>query len=207
MTRPTWLAAGLGLLALLWVAPWHAFAPGSFTVHMLVHVGIVAIAAPLIALGLAGGRFDPVRRAPRWLPPIQLSIVELVVVWAWHAPALHHAARHSALLSALEQGSFLACGLLLWIAVFGGDPEQHRERRAAGLVALLLTFMHMTLLGALLALSPRALYPHAGAHGDGGLADQHIGGAIMLLVGGVGYLAGALWLAVDVLRERRTELP
>ena len=28
-------------------------------------------------------------------PPIPASVLELVVVWAWHAPALHHAARHS----------------------------------------------------------------------------------------------------------------
>ena len=73
----------------------------------------------------------------------------------------------------------------------------------AGVAALLLTAMHMTLLGALIALSPRPLYQHAG-----GLAaltpieDQQLGGAIMLVIGGVAYLAGGLWLMVELLGSR-----
>jgi putative membrane protein len=57
--------------------------------------------------------------------------------------------------------------------------------------------MHMTLLGALFALPPRPLYAHAGS-----LADQHLGGVIMLLVGGASYLAGGLWLTARVLGGR-----
>ena len=55
--------------------------------------------------------------------------------------------------------------------------------------------MHMTLLGALLALAPRRLYVHAdGFAGLTPLADQDLGGAIMLLMGGVSYLLGGLGL-------------
>ena len=61
----------------------------------------------------------------------------------------------------------------------------------------------MTLLGALLALPPRALYAH---HAEAGalapLEDQHLGGAIMLVAGGVAYLAGGLALTVEILRRR-----
>ena len=61
--------------------------------------------------------------------------------------------------------------------------------------------MHMTLLGALLALTPRPLYAHAGgSRGLTPLEDQHLGGAIMLLVGGLSYLAGGLWLTAGLLR-------
>jgi putative membrane protein len=67
-------------------------------------------------------------------------------------------------------------------------------------VALLLTSMHMTLLGALLALAPRPLYHRAPASMPSALDDQHLGGAIMLLVGGLAYLAGGLGLTLDVLR-------
>lgn len=190
------LVAGLVVLAALWVVPWHHVVPGAFSAHMIMHMGVVAIAAPLLALGLAGGRFDPVRRAPALFAPIPISIVELVVVWAWHAPALHHGARHSTALLWIEQASFLVAGLALWLAAFGGDPRERLPRRAAGVVALLLTTMHMTLLGALLALSPRALYGHD--HGD-----QHLGGAIMLIAGAASYLAGGLWLMLDLLRASR----
>jgi putative membrane protein len=193
-------AAGVATLVVLWVVPWQHLVPGAFTAHMIVHVGVVAVAAPLIALGMAGGRLDPVRRWPAVFPPIPLSIVELLAVWAWHAPALHSASHHSAAVGWLEQQTFLACGVVLWLSATGDSASERRDRRAAGLVALLLTFMHMTLLGALLALSPRALYPHAA-----GAVDQHVGGAVMLLVGGVSYLAGGLWLALDLLRLRTKE--
>jgi putative membrane protein len=33
------------------------------------------------------------------------------------------------------------------------------------------------------------------------LEDQHLGGAIMLLVGGVSYLLGGLWLTMGLLRD------
>jgi putative membrane protein len=62
----------------------------------------------------------------------------------------------------------------------------------------------MTLLGALLALSPRPLYGHAHGAGIAGLApldDQHLGGAIMLLVGGASYLIGGLVLVGRLLRQ------
>jgi putative membrane protein len=74
---------------------------------------------------------------------------------------------------------------------------------AAGVVGLLLTSMHMTLLGALLALPPRPLYQHPGGFaGFTPLQDQHLGGAIMLLGGGVSYLLGGLGLTAALLRQR-----
>jgi putative membrane protein len=70
------------------------------------------------------------------------------------------------------------------------------------MVGLLMTSMHMTLLGALLALSPRPLYPHLSGIGNlTPLADQHLGGAIMLLVGGLSYLTGGMWLGAAILRK------
>ena len=57
------------------------------------------------------------------------------------------------------------------------------------------------MLGALLALTPRPLYAHAAGSGLTPLADQQLGGAIMLLVGGVSYLSGGLWLTAGLLRR------
>lgn len=203
MMRRALLFSGLFTLAALWFGPLPDLAAYSFTGHMMLHMGVVAVAAPLLAFALAGSSLDPVRRVPAWFPPIPLSLMELVVVWAWHAPALHHAARHSLIGFVAEQGSFLGAGLLVWLSAIGGDPVRRIERAGAGLTALLLTSMHMTLLGALLALSPRALYVHAG-HGIASaltpLEDQHLGGAIMLVIGGVAYLAGGLWLAARLVR-------
>ncbi|HEY1107105.1 MAG TPA: cytochrome c oxidase assembly protein [Opitutaceae bacterium] len=193
--------AGLVLLSALWLGPLPALTRHSFTAHMLLHMGVVAVAAPLLALGVAGTRYDPVRRWPVWFPAVPLSIAELVVVWGWHAPALHHAARHVAWGMAVEQACFFVAGLLVWLASVSG----REERAGAGVAALLLTSMHMTLLGALLALTPRALYAHAGHEEDAmltALEDQHLGGAVMLTIGGIAYLAGGLALTARLVRRK-----
>jgi putative membrane protein len=192
---------GLLLLAAAWLGPLPELAARAFTAHMTMHVTVMAIAAPLIALGLAGSRFDPVRAAPALFAPIPASVVELVAVWAWHAPALHHAARHSGGALLLEQAMFLGAGLLVWLSAFGGG-RPGGERTATGIAALLLTSMHMTLLGALLALTPRPLYGHAGItpFGLSALEDQNLGGVLMLLGGGISYLVGGLYLLLELLR-------
>jgi putative membrane protein len=191
MTHPVALALGVIVLAAAWLGPLPALARESFAAHMTMHMAVVAIAAPLLACGAAHGRLDPARRAPWIVAPVVASIVELVVVWAWHMPAPHQAARHGSGALVAEQASFLAAGLFLWFAAIGGDAPR---RGAAGIGALLFTSMHMTLLGALFALAPRPLYAHAAS-----IADQHLGGVIMLLVGGASYLAGGLWLTARVL--------
>ena len=62
--------------------------------------------------------------------------------------------------------------------------------------------MHMTLLGALLALRPRPLYPHLeGFAGLSNVADQQLGGIIMLVIGDISHLAGGLWLALGLTRN------
>ncbi len=212
--RPLPVVLGVLVLLAVWGGLPREFVPGPFSAHMTMHMGVVAVACPLLALGVAGRALDPVRRAPALLAPVPASIVELVVVWAWHAPALHHAASHSVAARVAEQATFLASGLLVWVAALGGDARRRQQRTGAGILALLLTSMHMTLLGALLALPPRPLYEHpvpvhdAPAHGAGRsllspLEDQHLGGAIMLVAGGTSYLCGGLWLTVRLLREGR----
>ncbi|MDQ3665865.1 MAG: cytochrome c oxidase assembly protein [Acidobacteriota bacterium] len=201
--RRVLLTLGLLTLAAAWLGPLPQLAERAFFAHMTMHMGVVAVASPLIALGVAGGQFDPVRLVPTLFSPVPVSVLELGVVWAWHAPVLHHAARHQPAALVIEQGMFLLCGLLLWLSAFGGDDRQggSRSRRAAGIVGLLLTSIHMTLLGALLALTPRPLYAHAEAFSSlTPLEDQHLGGAIMIIVGGVSYLAGGLWLTVGLMR-------
>jgi putative membrane protein len=193
----------LGLLTLagVWFGPLPRLAAQAFSAHMVMHMSVVAVAAPLLAYGVAGGRLDPVRKAPALFTPIPASLAELVVVWVWHTPALHHVARYSPSGLVVEQGTFLLSGLVLWLSAFGGDDDQRRNRAAAGVLALLLTSMHMTVLGVLLALPQRPLYAHmGGVAGLTPLQDQHLGGAIMLLIGAASYLVGGLWLTCEVLR-------
>jgi putative membrane protein len=197
------LAIALTVLALAWLGPLPELARQSFAAHMTLHVAIVAVAAPMLAIAIAGTVADPVRAMPRAVAPIPASMIELVIVWAWHVPALHHAARQDTGAFVLEQATFVIASVLLWIAAIGGDGEQRRLRAGSGVAALLLTSMHMTLLGALFALADRPLFPHASTAGLSPVADQQLGGVIMLLVGGASYLLGGLSLTAIALRSGR----
>ena len=182
----------LACVVLALLLPGLAPAGYAFSAHMTGHLLLVAVAAPLLAIAASGSAYTRTERLPGWLLlPLPLSLLELIVFWGWHAPVPHEAARASSLWFALEQTSFFVTGLLLWLSVLGGELE----RRGAGVLALLLTSMHMTLLGALLNLSPRVLHGHAMADSTAAaLADQQMGGMLMLLIGGVVYLAGGLYL-------------
>ena len=193
------LATGLLLLALIWGGPLLSIWRESFAAHMLAHMGVIAVAAPLIAIGLSG-RWRLGAAMPVFLP-ILASLLELVIVWGWHAPALRSAAESSVSITIVEQGSFLFAGLLLWTTSLA--PAWHSRHAAAGAAALLVTSVHMTLLGALLSLSPRPLFGEGQFTCFGvelsSIADQHVGGVVMLLVGAIVYLAGGIALVARLL--------
>ena len=59
--RRALLITGLVTLAATWLGPLPQLAERAFFAHMTMHMGVVAVAAPLIALGIAATQFDPVR--------------------------------------------------------------------------------------------------------------------------------------------------
>ena len=221
LTHPKSLALGVLLLTVVYAGPLTMAGLPPFSTHMLAHMLTVAVSAPLLVRGIAGSSFDPVLRLKRMPSAVVFSMVEFVAVWAWHAPALHDSAREHVGFYLLEQLTFLVCGVALWSSAWGGRDEQRRERAPGGAIGLLLTSMHMTLLGALIALSPRSLYAghaehasvslaHPAVHDSSGppvghdLFDQHLGGALMILVGASSYLMGGLLLAKSMLEARHS---
>jgi putative membrane protein len=193
---------GVALLGFAWLGPWPARVADSFLSHMAIHITVVAVAAPLIAAGTA---HLASRRMPRiLLAPVPASLFEFVVIWGWHFPALHHLARTSTGGFVAEQASFLASGLLLWVSALH-RTQVGEDSRGAGVAALLLTSMHMVLLGSLLVLARRPLYEHGGTAGaEAALAEQQVGGILMLIGGGLPYLAGGLWLVWQLLQAPPT---
>src|SRR3546814_9074009 len=84
-------SAGAAVLAAAWSEIPAALAPGPFAAHMIPHMSVVAVAAPLLALGVAGTRLDPARHW-RWTAAaaVPASIAALAVVWSWHARSAEH---------------------------------------------------------------------------------------------------------------------
>ncbi|MBS1300959.1 cytochrome c oxidase assembly protein [Loktanella sp. SALINAS62] len=183
---------GLAVLLLIWAPPWGAWV-GMFPAHMVRHMGLVAVAAPLLVLGF-----------PTWtsifaVSPLLAAVLEFVVVWGFHLPAMHQAAMHSSTAFVVEQGVFLIVGLCVWAGCL-------RTGGLAGAGGLLLTSMHMTLLGALLTLAPRPLY-RMGEMADGALAEQQLGGMLMLAIGTPIYLVAGLWLVSGTLALDKEQIP
>jgi putative membrane protein len=162
----------------------------TFTLHMAWHMVLVVGIAPLVAWNVRNTPLDPVRTAPALFPPLIACLVEFLVVWGWHTPALHTAARHNVAMFVAEQASFAVTAVWLWLSILGGGDLERRARAATGVIALVLTFAHMTMLGALIALAPRVLYAHHAIT----LADQQLGGSVMLAAGAVAYPLASLWI-------------
>lgn len=174
------------VLAALWLPDWESLA-GPFPAHMLRHMGLVALAAPLLALALPG---------LRWLaPPVAVAAaLEFGIVWGFHLPLAHAAAQAGGGWFWLEQALFLAAGWAVWASALAPTPP------LIGAGGLLLTSMHMTALGALLTLAPADLYAAlCGRAPD--LGGQQWGGILMLALGTPVYLTGGLALTARALRE------
>ncbi|KGF69040.1 cytochrome c oxidase caa3-type, assembly factor CtaG-like protein, partial [Hoeflea sp. BAL378] len=196
MTGAWPLATGLLLLAWLWLGPLPEMARRAFSPHMMLHLGVMVVAAPLIVIGLL--RLFPDTRAPRrpLLAAFAASALDFSVVWGWHAPALHEAAARWDRVFALQQLSFLLAGFVLWWVCLAGRDG---KTRAAGALAMLFTSMHMAMLGVLLVLAQALIYAPQfclGAFGLDPLTDQQLGGGLMALFGALPYVLGGAYLSL-----------
>jgi putative membrane protein len=177
--RLTMPLVGAGLAVALWTLPLADWI-GGFQAHMARHALLVAVVPPLLVPLL------PARGAPPVLPA---AAAEFVVAWGWHLPAAHMAAWMSPLWRIAEQGSFLLAGLAVWWGAAAARP-------LAGAGGLLLTSIHMTMLGAAITLAPRVLYPYCD------IEAQQTGAILMLAIATPAYLIGGLAFARRALIER-----
>jgi putative membrane protein len=211
-----WLTLALALLS-----PFHSLAEHLFTWHMVEHEIIMAVSAPLLVLGRPIGvllwglphkvrlslthatRQPVIQRCWSWLTrPLNATLIHAVAIWVWHAPPLFDAAVTHEVLHRLQHLSFLVSALLFWYSLL-------RTSRSSGeaLWHLFFTMLHMSLLGALLALSPRVLYlaqtAHSLAFGLTPLEDQQLAGIVMWVPAGTIYAGAALFFAARWIRPSK----
>jgi putative membrane protein len=166
---------------------------------MITHLSVVALAGPLIGYGLATSNYSPEKSIGTPFVLLFAMFCDMAIVVGWHLPSLHDAAARSWIVFAIEQITFLAASLAVWYFAF-----QRRENVAIGAFVLFMIFMHMTVLGCVLAISPRLFYDPdvcRGAFGFAPLADQRLGGVLMASWGAGAYLLGTIVLLVRMIRE------
>ena len=184
------IAAALG--------PWSdAAADRTLTAHMLQHVALTMLAAPLFVFG--SGRV--LRALPRRLARALVRIGNPLLAWTafntvqlvthftgFYDYALEHQWAHIA-----EHVLYLATAVWFWWPVLG--------RRWRGTVPYLLAAMPVqATIGVVLLTLDRPYYSHYSSIGD-----QHRAGALMWLLGSLAMAAALVWTAWDWLRaeERR----
>ena len=211
-------AAGWLLLATALLSPLHWLGEHLFTAHMIEHELIMAVAAPLLALARPIGAllwaFPLVLRQRlgqigrwRWLrgswsfltSPVPATTWHGAVIWFWHAPVLFDDAVAHVAVHRLQHFSFLASALAFWWALL------RRAERGAAVLHLFVTMVHTTILGALLVLVPRVLYPGQTAQAPKWrltpLEDQQLAGLVMWVPAGTVYAGAALVFAALWVRQ------
>lgn len=203
------MLAGLTVAALVLDGPADTIADQLFWAHMLQHLALITVVAPLIVLGEPLRAFEEVlpmgirRTAGRiegelWARDGAARrtaaaglVISTVVLLAWHTPLAFQAALRSNTLHALEHLTLLVTAIFFWWPILTAGLRQ-RIGTGFAIVEVLVATTVMTVLGAMLTFSPAVWYPAYAtaerAHGIGALADQQLAGLLMWIPSGMLYL-------------------
>ncbi len=216
--------AGLAAIAVALLSGIERYDTTLFSVHMVQHVLLTLVAAPLIALGapitLALRVATPRVRHRILLPILHSRLLRVLsfpvvatalfagVMWASHFSPLFEAALEDRLIHDLEHALFLGSALLFWWPAVALDPSPWRMSHPVRLAYVFLQMPQNTFLAVVILNAAAPLYPHYAtlnlAWGPGPLADQALAGGIMWLAGDTLFIAAiASILAGWMRREER----
>ncbi|MGE0795120.1 MAG: cytochrome c oxidase assembly protein, partial [Acidimicrobiia bacterium] len=198
------------------VSPLDALAGDLASAHMVQHVLLVVVAAPLLVLSapialLIGGSPPALRswlrrahRAARRSPVLEQLrrpgvawFLHAGTLWFWHAAVPYGGALEHDAIHAGEHATFLVTALFFWSSVLRAGAAR---RVSEGYAALLVFTMAMqgVFLGALLTFASSAWYDGyretTAAWGLDPVADQQLAGVIMWVPAGFVYVAAGIAL-------------
>jgi putative membrane protein len=130
---PAWrLAAFMSGMFLMWAvvgSPLAALDHELLTFHMLQHLVLMTVAAPLILLGLHGNLPRIAQSFGRFLThPVFCWLASTVTVIGWHVPALFALGMRSERWHLTEHACFFAAGILFWLPVIRPWPSLEQFR-------------------------------------------------------------------------------
>lgn len=226
--RTSCFAGALLAIGLALVSPLNALSDALASAHMVQHVLLVLVAAPLLSLStpsatLLRGTPSPLhkvlgpwrgRLSQMWrrLPMVRnvatLWLLHTGTLWFWHAALPYEVALNNEIVHVTEHVTFLVTALLFWHIVIG---VRATERVPQGLGAMLVFAMALQsgFLSLLLTFAPTPWYSTYAvttrAWGLEPLADQQLAGVIMWIPAGLVYLGVALALFVSWIRSSDPE--
>ena len=225
--RAVSFAAGLAAIVAAVLSPLDERSAELLSAHMVQHLLLVVVAAPLLVLGAPAvplllalpvrwrrrvhtlGARAPITALRRALTnPLVVWSLHVAALWSWHVPSLYDAAVRNDALHALEHASFFGTAVLFWWVVF--DPAGRRRLGTGRDILYVFTAgLQSAALGALFTFAATPLYPPYAsvAHriGVSALRDQQVAGLVMWIPAGVVYLGAAAGLFVRWLRAVEAE--
>jgi putative membrane protein len=223
-------AGALGVLILALVSPIDALSGSRFSIHMVQHL-LVVMLAPLFLLlanplavflwGLPSrvrrslGRLlrpgSPVRSLLRRATAMPVTWTLYVVnLWLWHHPYLYQRALREGWFHDLEHLLFFLTAVLFWWPVVNPAPRLHgTPSYGLRIVYLVAATLQNTLLGMVISLPERVLYPFyeavPGLKELSPIHDQALGGGLMWVSGHM-YLIPILILIAKLFGREEEEL-
>ena len=214
-------AGAIVVLLVALISPLDALSEALFSAHMVQHLLLTLVAAPLLLVGRVDAGLVPAlpldlrRRTARALSrarrraPAAASVVAVtayvLLLLVWHVPPIYDLAVESAIVHGLEHVTLLLGGLAFWLVM---GATRGRPAGAAAAAAFVVSLISV-LLAALLTVASRPWYSShfatASSWGLSPLRDQTLAAAIMWIPGGLVYFfAGAAsvvrWIRADELR-------
>jgi len=221
---PPWrLAAFVGGVFALWIAlgsPLATLDHQLLTMHMMKHLLVMTLAAPLISLGapvlplLCGLPKWFMRRSllfrGRTPPLLGRFLSNSVFCWlagtaaviAWHIPAVFQLGLSSHTWHTVEDACFLIAGLLFWRPIVRTGPRDAQGPQWSMPLYLFLGTLPCDILSAFITFCGRVIYPSyvSTAHifSLSALQDQECAGALMWICVTFAYLIPAVVITMQI---------
>jgi cytochrome c oxidase assembly factor CtaG len=218
---------GLAAIAVALMSGIERYDTTLFSVHMVQHLLLMLVAAPLIALAAP---ITQVLRAAapgarrRWIVPIlQAAPVAALghpvvawltftgVLWISHFSPLFDMALEDRFVHDIEHVLYLGAALLFWWPVVALDPARHRLSHPARVGYVLLQMPFSSFLAMAILFDASALYPHyatlGAPYGIAALADQQLAAGIMWFASDAIFIAAIFAIVAGWMRQEAREAP
>lgn len=221
--------AGLATIGVTLVTPIESYSQKLLWVHMIEHMLMLSVAAPLIVLGrpwmslwrplplgfrrataravYRSPRFAWLRALGRWAGrPLGAWVIFIAGLLIWHWPVAYDLALRNSWVHALEHITFITCAILFWAQVLALPPAEGRMTLLQRAGYVFLGSIPNAVLGAVLSLSETPFYSYY-VHllnrpgGFSAVADQQIAGGIMWAAGDIPFGIAIVWLMYQWLSD------
>ena len=217
--------AGLVAIAVALMSGIERYDTTLFSIHMVEHLLLMVVAAPLIALAAPITQMlraaSPEIRRRVLLPllrsgpvaalshPVVAWLAFTLVLYVSHFSALFEAALEDQFVHDLEHVLYLVAALLFWWPVVRLDPAPHRLGHAARVGYLLLQMPLSSFLAMVVLFDDGPLYRHYAAlgsiYGTTALADQALAAGIMWFLSDAVFIGSILLLVAGWMRHEERD--